>query len=104
MNRDIRSRLYQDERIRNLVERKQRYVFILSALVLGIHFSFVFVLAFAPSWLSARLTEDGITTHGMLIAFLLVLAVFSIMFLFVRRKIAENNADIRELVNRISNE
>jgi hypothetical protein len=32
------------------------------------------------------------------------LLVYGVMFVFVRRKIAENNADIHELVERISNE
>lgn len=104
MNPDVRSRLFSDDRVRKLVAVKQRYVFVLSALVLVIHFGFVLVMAYAPEWLAARVSENGITTQGMLITFILVIAVFSIMFIFVRRKIAENNADIHELVNRISNE
>lgn len=104
MNHDIRSRLYSDERIRRLVARKQRYTFVLSLLVLAIHFGFVLVMAWRPDWLSARLAADGMDLRGMLISFILVLLVYSVMFVFVRRKIAENNADIHELVERISNE
>jgi uncharacterized membrane protein (DUF485 family) len=104
MNHDIRSRLYDDERIRRLVARKQRYTFSLSLLVLAIHFGFVLVMALRPAWLSARLTEGGMELQGMLVCFILVLLVYGVMFVFVRRKIAENNADIHELVERISNE
>lgn len=104
VDKDIRSRLFSDERIRKLVARKQRYVFSLALLVLAIHFGFVLTMAYLPDWLSARLTETGIENRGLLITFILVLAVFSIMFVFVRRKIAEDNADIREMVETISNE
>ncbi|MEX2524019.1 MAG: DUF485 domain-containing protein [Gammaproteobacteria bacterium] len=104
MDKDIRSRLFNDERIRKLVTRKQRYVFSLALLVLAIHFGLVLTMAWLPDWLSARLTETGIETRGLLVTFILILAVYVVMFVFVRRKIAENNADIHELVETISNE
>lgn len=104
VDKDIRSRLYSDERVRKLVARKQRYVFSLALLVLAIHFGFVLTMAWFPEFLSARFTETGIETGGLLTAFILVLSVFVVMFVFVRRKIAENNADIRDMVEAISNE
>jgi len=104
MNQETGSSLYNDARIRRLVARKQRAVFSLAALVLALHFGFVFVMALRPGWLAARFTPEGITTHGMIITFILVLVVFAVMFVFVRRRIAENNADIRDMLDRISNE
>lgn len=104
MDKNIRSRLFSDERIRKLVARKQRYVFSLALLVLAIHFGFVLTMAWFPDWLSARLTETGIETRGLFITFVLVLAVYVVMFVFVRRKIAENNADIHDMIETISNE
>lgn len=104
MDQDIRRRLYSDERIRKLVARKQRFVFTLALLVLAIHFGYVIAMAYAPGLLSAHLVPGGIETGGLFITFILLLIIYAVMFVFVRRKIAENNADVRELVERISNE
>lgn len=104
MDQDIRSRLYNDERIRRLVTRKQRFVFTLALLVLAIHFGYVMAMAYAPGMMSSHLSADGFESGGLFITFILLLIVYGIMFVFVRRKIAENNADIRDLVEQISNE
>jgi len=104
MGQDIRSRLYNDERIRRLVARKQRFAFTLALLVLAIHFGYVIAMAFTPGLLSAHLVPGGIEAGGLFVTFILLLIIYGIMFVFVRRKIAENNADVRELVEQISNE
>lgn len=101
---ELRHRLYNDERVRKLVANKQRYVFLLSALVLLFYFGFVSTMAFRPEWLAARFTNGVIETPGLIIGFTLVLIIYVIMFMFVRRQIINNNSDVRELVETISNE
>jgi uncharacterized membrane protein (DUF485 family) len=101
---ELRHRLYQDERVRRLVAKKQRRVFLLSMLVLLIFFGFVSTMAFKPEWLAARFTNGDLETPGILISFILVLTMYGIMFMYVRRQMVEDNSDVRELVETISNE
>ena len=101
---ELRHQLYNDERVRRLVTKKQRYVFLLSILVLLIYCGFVLTMAFMPELLSARIINGVVEIHGLLICLTLYITIYIVMVIFAWRQIIENNSDIHKLVETIRNE
>ena len=67
-----------------LVRRKQNLYWSLSLIMLVIYFGFVLLVAFAPATLGQSL-NGGVTSVGMLVGVLIVLAAFALTGFYVYR-------------------
>lgn len=54
MNNDICQQIENSAHYRELVEKRQRFAFILSIIMLIIYVGFILLIAFAPHWLGTR--------------------------------------------------
>ena len=70
MNDHICQQIENSAHYRELVEKRQRFAFILSIIMLIIYVGFIMLIAFAPHWLGTRCTRAPASRA----AFLLVLA------------------------------
>ena len=57
MNNDICQQIENSAHYRELVEKRQRFAFILSIIMLIIYVGFILLIAFAPHWLGTPLHE-----------------------------------------------
>jgi len=77
-------RITASPKFQELVAKRNRLTRQLTALMLAIYFAFVLIVAFAPGILAVRL-GDGVTTIGIPIGILIILAAFGLTGLYVRK-------------------
>ena len=61
-------RIRRNPKFQQLVRRRSRLSWSLSAAVLGTYYSFMLVVAFAPQWLHAPLSQGGMLSVGIPVA------------------------------------
>ncbi|MGO3031386.1 DUF485 domain-containing protein [Pseudomonas helleri] len=84
MSPDDIQRICQNPDFIQLVRRKQNLYWSLSLIMLVIYFGFVLLVAFSPATLGRPLS-DGVTSVGMLVGVLVVLAAFALTGFYVYR-------------------
>ncbi|MDE3736164.1 MULTISPECIES: DUF485 domain-containing protein [Pseudomonas] len=67
-----------------LVRRKQRLTWSLTAAMLAIYYGFVLLVAFAPGVLGQSL-NGGVTSVGMLVGVVIILLSFALTGIYVKR-------------------
>jgi uncharacterized membrane protein (DUF485 family) len=97
MTPDIYHRVKRDPRFQDLVAKRTRFAWLLSAAMLAIYFGFIFIIAFAPKTLAIPL-GSGVTTVGIPIGLLVILSAFVLTGIYVRRANSEFDAITRAIV------
>ena len=92
------TRLRSHPKFAELVERRSRYAWTLSIAMLAIYYGFILVIAFAPGVLGVPLGPDAVTTVGIPVGILIIVAAFVLTGLYVRRANSEFDGLVRELV------
>jgi uncharacterized membrane protein (DUF485 family) len=100
MSQDIVERVKHDPQFRDLVARRSRFAWILSAVMLIIYFGFIFVIAFVPQALGVRL-GSGVTTVGIPVGLLIIISAFVLTGIYVRRANSEFDAMTRQIIERV---
>jgi uncharacterized membrane protein (DUF485 family) len=85
MNDSLYQRIEQSPRFKELVAKRERFAWILSALMLGLYVAFILLIAFEPQVLGARISPDSPTTWGIPIGVGLILSAFVLTGIYVRR-------------------
>ena len=57
-------KIYADPRFTELVNKKKRFSWLLSIIVMAIYFTFILVIAFAPELFGKPLSESSVITVG----------------------------------------
>lgn len=70
---------------RELVERRQRFAFILSLIMLIIYVGFILLIAFAPHWLGTPLHDGTSVTRGIPIGIGVIVISFVLTGVYVWR-------------------
>ena len=65
MNNDICQQIENSAHYRELVDKRQRFAFLLSIIMLIIYVGFILLIAFAPHWLGTPLHEGTSVTRGI---------------------------------------
>jgi uncharacterized membrane protein (DUF485 family) len=97
MTPDIFDRVKRDPRFQELVAKRTRFAWALSAAMLAIYFGFIFIIAFAPKTLGTPL-GSGVTTVGIPIGLLVIVSAFVLTGIYVRRANSEFDEITRELI------
>lgn len=97
MTPDIFDRVKRDPRFQELVARRTRFAWALSAAMLAIYFGFIFIIAFAPKTLGTPL-GSGVTTLGIPIGLLVIVSAFVLTGIYVRRANSEFDEITREII------
>jgi len=90
-------RIQQDPNFRELVAKRQRFAWVLSALMLGLYLAFILLIAFAPGWLGTPLGDNTTVTRGIPIGVGLILSSFVLTGIYVFRA----NGEFDELNQKI---
>jgi uncharacterized membrane protein (DUF485 family) len=95
---DIVDRVKRDPRFDELIAKRTRFAWALSAIMLAIYFGFIFIVAFAPKVLGTSL--GGVTTVGIPVGVLVIVSAFVLTGIYVFRANSEFDALTRGIVER----
>jgi uncharacterized membrane protein (DUF485 family) len=97
MNSDVLERVKRDPRFQDLVAKRTRFAWVLSAVILCIYFGFIFVIAFAPKLLGTPI-GNGVTTLGIPVGVLVIISAFVLTGIYVYRANSEFDALTRQII------
>src|SRR5215216_4605738 len=97
MTPDIFERVTHDRRFQELVAKRTRFAWLLSAAMLVIYFGFIFIIAFAPKSLGVPL-GTGVTTIGIPVGVFVIVSAFVLTGIYVRRANSEFDALTKDIV------
>jgi uncharacterized membrane protein (DUF485 family) len=97
MTPDTFDRVKRDPRFQDLVAKRTRFAWSLSAAMLAIYFGFVFVIAFAPKTLATPL-GTGVTTIGIPVGLFVIVSAFVLTGIYVRRANSEFDEITRAII------
>jgi uncharacterized membrane protein (DUF485 family) len=82
-DRDV-SQIRNEPLFRELVDRRSRFAWTLSIVMLVIYFGFIAIIAFAP-WLLAAPIADSVTTVGIPVGLFVIVSAFALTGIYVWR-------------------
>ncbi|AYF88051.1 DUF485 domain-containing protein [Pseudomonas sp. JS3066] len=85
MNDSTYKRIQENPRFQELVSKRERFAWILSAIMLGLYLAFILLIAFEPQLLGTRISTDSPVTWGIPIGVGLILSAFVLTGIYVRR-------------------
>lgn len=85
MNDSIYKRIEQNPRFQELVAKRERFAWILSAIMLGLYVAFILLIAFDPQLLGTRISADSPVTWGIPMGVGLILSAFVLTGIYVKR-------------------
>ena len=95
-NGDVVSRVHADPNFHELVRRRSRLAWLLTALMVTIYFGFILTIAYFKS-VTAQSLAGGVTTIGILLGLGVIISAFVLTGIYVARA----NATFDELTRKI---
>lgn len=89
MNDSVYQRIEQHPQFRELVGKRDRFAWLLSAIMLGLYLAFILLIAFEPHLLGTRISEGSTTTWGIPMGIGLILSAFILTGIYVKRANSE---------------
>ncbi|MBE0499037.1 MAG: DUF485 domain-containing protein [Campylobacterales bacterium] len=81
-----------DPNFQELVSKRSRFAWTLTAAILIVYFSFILLLAYSPGTLGTPLSEDAVTTVGIPVGVAIIVFAFALTGIYVRRANSEFDA------------
>jgi uncharacterized membrane protein (DUF485 family) len=100
MSPDLYDRVKRDRRFQELVSKRTRFAWTLSAAMLVIYFGFIFIIAFAPKSLGVPLA-GGVTTVGIPLGLFVIVSAFVLTGIYVHRANSEFDAITRQIIEEV---
>jgi len=98
MSSAVYARIRQNPKFQELVARRSRYSWTLSAIVVAIFYGFVMLVAFNPSAVGAPLSEGSMWTVGVAFGLCIFVGFWLMTAMYVRRANGEFDAISQEVV------
>jgi uncharacterized membrane protein (DUF485 family) len=100
MNDSIYSKIQDSPRFKELVSKRERFAWILSAIMLGLYAAFILLIAYGPQVMGTKISADSSITWGIPIGVGLIISAFILTAIYVRRA----NGEFDDLNNEILKE
>ncbi len=85
MKDDIYERIEKTPQFKQLVVKRERFAWLLSAIMLGLYVTFILLIAFAPQLLGTPISAGSVTTWGIPMGVGLILSAFILTGIYVYR-------------------
>jgi uncharacterized membrane protein (DUF485 family) len=85
MNDSIYLSIQNSPRFKEMVSKRERFAWILSAIMLGLYAAFIFLIAYGPHILGAKLSPGSSITWGIPIGVGLIISAFVLTGIYVQR-------------------
>ncbi|WP_340620000.1 DUF485 domain-containing protein [Xenorhabdus siamensis] len=100
MNANIYQEVENNPRFRELVEKRGRFAWLLSIIMLMLYVGFIFLIAFAPEWLGTPLYEGSSVTRGIPVG----IGIIFISFILTGTYVVRANGEFDRLTSAILKE
>ena len=97
MNDSIYLSIQNNPRFKELVRKREKFAWILSAIMLGLYSAFILLIAYGPHILGAKLSPGSSITWGIPIGIGLILSAFVLTGIYVKRANGEFD-DLNRLI------
>lgn len=101
MNDNIYQKIESNPRFHELVNKRQRFAWLLSAIMLGFYLGFILLIAFEPTWLGAPISEGSSITRGIPIGMGIIIAAFVLTGIYVKRANGEFDQLNQEIIREV---
>ncbi|QEY61650.1 DUF485 domain-containing protein [Metapseudomonas lalkuanensis] len=101
MNDSTYQRIQENPRFQELVSKRERFAWILSAIMLGLYLAFILLIAFEPQLLGTRINPDSPVTWGIPLGVGLILSAFVLTGIYVRRANGEFDRLNQEILKEV---
>ncbi|MEA9394475.1 DUF485 domain-containing protein [Lelliottia amnigena] len=101
MNDNIYQRIENSAHFKELVEKRQRFAFTLSIIMLIIYVGFILLIAFAPHWLGTPLHSGTSVTRGIPIGIGVIVISFVLTGVYVVRANGEFDRLNKEVLREV---
>ncbi|WP_373387747.1 DUF485 domain-containing protein [Pseudomonas alcaligenes] len=101
MNDSVYKRIEQNPRFQELVAKRDRFAWTLSAIMLGLYVAFILLIAFEPQLLGTRISPEGTTTWGIPLGIGLILSAFVLTGIYVKRANGEFDSLNQEILDEV---
>lgn len=98
MSSAVYARIRQNPKFRQLVERRSRFSWSLSAIVIAVFYGFVMVVAFNPKAIGQPIAEGSMWTVGIVFGLAMFICFWLMTAIYVRRANTEFDAISQEVV------
>ncbi len=98
MQQELTHRIRTHPKFTELVRRRNRLGYTLSAVVLAVYCAFILAIAFAPKALGTPLWDGAVTSVGIPIGVAIIVISFLVTGLYVRRANAEFDELNRQII------
>lgn len=78
-----------DPNFQELVSKRSRFAWTLTAAILIVYFSFILLLAYSPGTLGTPLSSETVTTVGIPVGVAIIIFAFALTGIYVRRANSE---------------
>lgn len=85
MNDVIYQRIETNPRFKELVQKREKFAWLLSLIMLVLYYGFILLIAFAPEWLGTPLSEGSSVTRGIPLGIGLIIVSFVLTGIYVYR-------------------
>ena len=85
MKDDIYERIEKTPQFKQLVAKRERFAWLLSAIMLGLYVTFILLIAFAPQLLGTPISAGSVTTWGIPMGVGLILSAIILTGIYVYR-------------------
>nr|WP_314268218.1 DUF485 domain-containing protein [uncultured Moellerella sp.] len=101
MNESIYQKIEDNPRFKELVRKRSRFSWTLSIITLVLYVSFIFLIAFDPSWLGTPISEGSYITRGIPIGVGLIIISFVLTGIYVLRANGEYDRLTAEILQEV---
>ena len=101
MNDSTYRRIEASPRFKELVAKRERFAWTLSAIMLGLYAAFILLIAFAPKVLGTRIHGETAMTWGIPLGVGLILSAFILTGIYVRRANGEFDRLNQEILREV---
>ncbi len=98
-NEDVYRQIYANPRFQELVAKRGRFAWLLSAIMLGAYLAFILLIAFDPATLGIPLAVDTVTTWGIPVGVGVIFMAFILTGVYVQRANGEFDRLNQEILN-----
>ncbi|EPL9571861.1 DUF485 domain-containing protein [Providencia rettgeri] len=101
MNATAYEKVEDNPRFKELVRKRSRFSWLLSAITLVLYVGFIFLIAFDPSWLGTPIAEGSYITRGIPVGVGLIVISFVLTGLYVIRANGEYDRLTAEILKEV---
>ena len=91
-------KIANNPKYKELVGKRSTFAWTLTAIMLVIYYGFIFVIAYAPSFLGTPISEGSVTTIGFPIGVAVIVSAIVLTGIYVRRANGEFDTLTKQLI------